>query len=190
MTLGNKANAEEYRAAKQGRVLTEGNAMKLFATALVCVMAWFGCATTGRAEVQGTADDVAAINEILAENVVALNKHDPVGASKQYMADAEFTNVAGIQVKGAADIEKFLATGFATRLKAATWKPVSSTVRFIRPDVAIVHVTSEISGFLNPDGSTAPPHNELSIRVFEKDGEVWHVAAFHNTTIVGSPKRE
>jgi uncharacterized protein (TIGR02246 family) len=98
---------------------------------------------------------VAAINAILAENVVALNKHYPAGASRQYMSDAEFTNVAGIHVKGTADIEKFLAAGFATRLKAASWKPVNTTIRFIRPDVAIVHVTSEISEFLNPDSSTA-----------------------------------
>jgi hypothetical protein len=46
---------------------------------------------------------------------------------------------------------------------------VNTTMRFVRPDIAIVHATSEITGFLNPDGSTAPPHNELSIRVFQKD---------------------
>src|SRR5215469_14878537 len=127
----------------------EGHAMKLFATVVACATAWFGFATISCAEVRGTPEDVAAINAILAENVVALNNHDPVGASRQYMADAEFTNVAGIHVKGAAEIEKFLAAGFATRLKAATWKPVNRAIRFIRPDVAIVHATSEISGFLD-----------------------------------------
>jgi hypothetical protein len=30
-------------------------------------------------------------------------------------------------------------------------------VRFIRRDVAVVHVTNQISGFLNPSGSTEPP---------------------------------
>jgi uncharacterized protein (TIGR02246 family) len=131
-----------------------------------------------------------AINAILAENVVALNKHDPIGASKQYMADAEFTNVVGNYIKGAANIEKFLAQGFATRLRTATWKPVNINIRFIRPDVAIVHVTAEINGFLNPDGSTAPPHNELSMRVFQKDNEIWRVAAFHNTTVAATPRRD
>jgi uncharacterized protein (TIGR02246 family) len=164
--------------------------MKLLATVLASAIAWFGFATASPAEVQGAPEDVAAINAILAENVVALNKHDPVGASRQYMADAEFTNVAGSHVRGQADIEKFLAAGFATRLKAATWKPVNTTIRFARPDVAIVHVTSEISGFLNPDGSTAPPHSELSIRVFQKDGGIWRVAAFHNTRVAEPPRRD
>jgi uncharacterized protein (TIGR02246 family) len=164
--------------------------MKLFATVLVSAIAGLGFATTSRAEVQGVPEDVAAINAVLAENVIALNNHDPVGAARQWMADAEFTNVAGIHVKGQADIEKFLAAGFATRLKAATWKPVNKPIRFITPDVAIVHVTSEISGFLNPDGSTAPPHNELSIRVFRKDGGIWRVVAFHNTTVAATPRHE
>ena len=163
--------------------------MKLFATVVACAMALFGFATMVRAEVQSAPEDVAAINAIHAENVVAVNKHDPVAPSRQYMADAEFTNVAGIHGKGAAEIEKFLATGLTTRLKAATWKLVSTTVRFIKPDVAIVHVTSEIRGFLNPDGTTAPPHNELSIRVFQKDSGMWRVAAFHNASVAARPRR-
>ena len=164
--------------------------MKLFAAIVACAAAWFGLAAASCAEVQGAPEDVAAINEILADNVVALNKHDPVAASRQYRADAEFTNVAGIHVRGAAEIEKFLAAGFATRLKGATWKPVNTTIRFIRPDVAVVHVSSEITGFLNPDGSTAPPHNELSIRVFQKDSGLWRVAAFHNTRVGATPRRD
>jgi uncharacterized protein (TIGR02246 family) len=163
---------------RERRSMTEkGSAMKPFAKA-------------SRGEVHGAPEDLAAINAFLDENVVALNNNDTVGASRQYTADAEFTNVAGIHVKGAAEIEKFLAAGFATRLKAATWRPVNTTIRFIRPDVAIVHVTSEISGFLNPDGSTAPPHNELSIRVFQKDNGMWHVAVFHNTTVATIPRRD
>src|SRR5437016_5236461 len=115
------------RDAAQGERsrMTTGWAMKLFATLFGCAIAWFGFATASHAEVQGAPEDVAAINSILADNVVALNRHDPVGASRQYMTDAEFTNVVGSHVKGQAEIERFLAAGFATRLKAATWKPLS-----------------------------------------------------------------
>jgi hypothetical protein len=47
-------------------------------------------------------------------------RHSKILAADAFTADAEFTNVAGIHVKGAAEIEKFMAAGFATRLKAAT----------------------------------------------------------------------
>jgi hypothetical protein len=64
------------------------------------------------------------------------------------------------------------------------------TIRFIRADVAIAHVTNQITGFLGPDGSTEPPHDELSIRVFVKQGGNWSVVAFHNTTVASSFKRD
>ncbi len=164
--------------------------MKFFTMVLACAIASFGFATASRAQLQGAPEDVAAIKSILAEGVDALNKHDPIAASRMYTPDTEFTNIAGISVKGTAEIEKFLAVGFANRLKAVTWKTMNVTIRFTRPDVAIVHVTAQISGFLNTDGSTEPPHDELSIRVFQKDSGIWRVGAFHNTTVAATLKRD
>jgi uncharacterized protein (TIGR02246 family) len=163
--------------------------MKKVILVLVCAWTFFGFAATSQAEIKGKPKDIAAIDAILDDNVVALNKHDPVGASKQYTTDCEFTNVAGIHVKGRAEIEKFLRAGFATRLKDVTWKSVDRQISFIRPDVAIVHSTAEITGFTEPNGTVEPPHNELSIRVFVRDKGVWNVAAFHNTTVVATLKR-
>ena len=56
-------------------------------------------------------------------------------------------------------------------------------VRFIRPDVALAHVTNELSGLLTPEGQTLPSHRELSIRVLVKDQGVWRITAFHNTIL-------
>jgi hypothetical protein len=103
-------------------------AMKLLSIVVACTIGCFSPVTASLAEVHGAPYDMAAIKAILAENVVALTNHDPIGASRQYMPETEFTNVAGIRLKGAAAIEKFLATGFATRLKAATWKTMETSV--------------------------------------------------------------
>jgi uncharacterized protein (TIGR02246 family) len=138
---------------------------------------------------QAAPEDEAAIKAVIVEMTEAFNKHDAVASSRMYTADADFTNIAGMQAKGAVGIEKFLASGFQSRLKAATQKTMNVTIRFIRSDVAIVHVTNQISGFLNPDGSVEPTHNELSIRVFQKDDGIWRVSAFHNTTVAASLKR-
>ena len=64
------------------------------------------------------------------------------------------------------------------------------TIRFIRADVAIAHVTNQITGFLGPDGSTEPPHDELSIRVFGKEDGNWRVVAFQITAVASSFKRD
>jgi uncharacterized protein (TIGR02246 family) len=80
-------------------------------------------------------------------------------------------------------MDRGLASIFATRAKKATLKTLNMTVRFIRPDVAIVHVTNELSGLVGPEGQPLPAHQELSVRVFVKDAGSWHVTAFHNTML-------
>jgi hypothetical protein len=57
------------------------------------------------------------------------------------------------------------------------------TVRFVRPDVAIVHVTNELRGLVGPGGQQLPAQQELSIRVFSKDDATWRAAGFHNTVV-------
>jgi hypothetical protein len=63
--------------------------MTRFSILLACAIGVFGVAGASRAEIQSGPEDKAAIEAILAENVAALNKHDPIGASRQYMPDAE-----------------------------------------------------------------------------------------------------
>jgi uncharacterized protein (TIGR02246 family) len=86
-------------------------------------------------------------------------------------------------MKGQAQIEKGLATIFQTRGRNVTLKTLAVSLRFIRPDVALVHVINELSGLLSPDGKTQPPHQELSVRVFVKDQGTWRITAFHNTML-------
>jgi uncharacterized protein (TIGR02246 family) len=86
-------------------------------------------------------------------------------------------------MKGRAQIEKGLATIFQTRGRNVTLETLDVSLRFIRPDVALVHVTNQLSGLLSPEGQTLPPHQELSIRVFVKDQGIWRITAFHNTIL-------
>jgi uncharacterized protein (TIGR02246 family) len=80
------------------------------------------------------------------------------------------------------------ADRISTRLGTSPLKTVDVEVRFIRPDVAIAHVTNELSDQANPGEQPVPQHHELSIRVFVKETGVWRVAAFHNT-IKTEPER-
>ncbi len=95
-------------------------------------------------------------------------------------------------MKGAAEIEKGLAAIFATRAKAVTLKTLDVTVRFIRSDVAVAHVTNELRGLVAAEGEQFPAHRELSIRVLVKEQGRWLVTAFHNTVVrpVEPPARE
>ena len=140
-------------------------------------------AVTGNAQRPTTHEDEEAIEKVIAGTTEAFNKHDAKAFARFYTPDAELVTVRGERMKGVVEIEKGLAAIFATRATAATLKTVDVSIRFIKPDVAVAHVTNEMSGVVNTEGEKIPSHRELSIRVLVKDKGTWRVTAFHNTII-------
>jgi uncharacterized protein (TIGR02246 family) len=125
--------------------------------------------------------DEKTIRRIVAEMTEGFNRHDARAATCMYAANADFVSVRGEAAAGSGEIEEKLAAIFATRAGGAVLTTLDVKVRFVRPDVALVHVLNELSGLVAPDGEKLPSHRELSLRVFTRDGKTWRVAAFHNT---------
>lgn len=142
-----------------------------------------------QAQIPLNREDEEAIKKVIAGTTEAFNKHDAKAFAAFYSPDAEFVTVRGERMKGAAGIEKGLATIFATRAAAATLKTLDLSIRLIKPDVAVAHVINEMSGVVNGKGETQPPHRELSLRVLVKHEGKWHVTAFHNT-IISTPQAQ
>jgi uncharacterized protein (TIGR02246 family) len=140
-------------------------------------------AVTGYAQSPTAREDEEAIKKVIAGTTEAFNKHDAKAFARFYTPDAELVTVRGERMKGVAEIEKGLAAIFATRATAATLKTLDVSIRFIKPAVAVAHVTNEMSGVVNAGGQEMPPHRELSIRVLVKEKGTWRVTAFHNTII-------
>jgi uncharacterized protein (TIGR02246 family) len=131
---------------------------------------------------QGASDE-QAIRALMAQTTDAFNKHDARAWAAVCTPDARLVTVRGESMNGAAAIENGLASIFATRGRNSKLKTLDVAVRFVRPDVAIAHVTNEMSGVVSPSGDVQAPHTELSIRVAVKDGGVWKVTAFHNVIV-------
>lgn len=151
-----------------------------------------GCSTVPSTSNQGTREDEEAIRKVIVEMTEGFNKHDARASTRMYTPDADLITVRGERFRGTTEFEKGLASIFATRAREATHRTLNVSVRFIRPDVALAHVTNELSGLIAPDGARPPPHQELSLRVFVKDGNDWRVAAFHNTLVqpFGTPAKQ
>jgi uncharacterized protein (TIGR02246 family) len=130
-----------------------------------------------------TRSDEESIRKVIVEMTEGFNSHDGAAASRMYLPNAPLVTVRGEVMQGQAEIERGLSAIFATRAKAATHKTLNVSIRFLRPDIALAHVTNELSGLVAPDGQALPSHQELSLRVFTKADGVWKVAAFHNTMI-------
>jgi uncharacterized protein (TIGR02246 family) len=139
--------------------------------------------TAGQTPSSSVRNDEDSIKAVMAATTDAFSRHDAKAWVKFCTPDAQLVTVRGESMSGIAEIEKGLAAIFQTRGRNVTLKTLDLMVRFIRPDVALAHVTNELSGLLSPEGQTLPPHQELSIRVLVKDQGVWRITAFHNTIL-------
>jgi uncharacterized protein (TIGR02246 family) len=155
--------------------------MERYVMWLICALLSVSLSTASIA--QKYPENEELIRGVITDMTEGFNRHDAKAASQMYTSDADFVTVRGERAKGAGALERQLATIFATRAKEATQRTLDVTVRFITPDVAVAHVTNELSGIVRPDGQRLPPHTELSIRVFVKADGTWKVAAFHNTIV-------
>jgi uncharacterized protein (TIGR02246 family) len=126
--------------------------------------------------------DEAVIRRFLLERVEAFNRHEGPQAAV-YTPDADFVNVYGMWRKGPAEIEGRQKERMGTVLRNAKITLIDLRIRFIRPDVAIVHQKHEMSGMLDAEGKTMPPHQELGVRVMVKEHGKWLTTAFHNTIV-------
>ena len=141
------------------------------------------CAEASNAQNRSSGVEEAAIKTLMAETTEAFNRHDAKAWIRFCTPDAQLVTVRGESMNGIAEIEKGFAAIFQTRGRDSMLTTLDVTVKFIRQDVALAHVTNEMSGLVAPDGQKLPPHRELSIRVLVKDQGVWRITAFHNTML-------
>lgn len=152
------------------------------------VAAVFGTAITSNAQTQ--AADESQIRAIVADQVKAWNGGDPIAFSTSFAAQGSFTNIRGTVFYGHTAFEdrhREIFTGF---FKSSTLTMAIIRIRFVRPDVAIVDLATEISNL-----SGAPPGVRPSAagtivtslqQVFVRDQSVWRVESYHNVDVKGS----
>lgn len=110
------------------------------------------------------------------------------GFAQYYTVDADFVTVRGEVMKGTHAIEAGLDRIFRTRAGSAKLREIDASIRFLSPDVALAHVTNELSGLVGAAGERLSTHQERSIRVFVRTDGAWKVTAFQNTRL-GEPTR-
>src|SRR5262245_13548748 len=99
----------------------------------------------------GKPADEQAIRRVIGEMTAGFNSRSGRAASSMDLPDAKLTTVRGEVMNGQAEIERGLDAIFTTRARNAVHRTIDVTVKFIRPDVALAHVTNELSGLVAPD---------------------------------------
>ena len=131
--------------------------------------------------------DETAIRNIIQIEIDTWNKGDAVGYSRPFALNGTFTNIRGQFFTGHPAFLKQHEVIFAGIFKNTTLQQDIVSLKFIRPDVAVVEVLTTVAG-----AAQAPPgvgvddkgrfHTRLLQIVVKEDGQ-WKVVAYHNVDI-------
>ncbi len=96
--------------------------------------------------------------------------------------DVDFVNVAGVWLKGkAATINDHKQKHLGIVFKNSIWTTDSVSIRYIKPDVAIIHLSWALSGDNDPDGTPRKPRHGIFTWVVTKTLDDWKILTAQNT---------
>jgi uncharacterized protein (TIGR02246 family) len=147
---------------------------------MICILIGMGFA----AAQQGSETDKQAMEAVIGRFTGAWNQHDAHAFAALFSEDAGFTNVRGTHVRGRTAVEEFHAPLFSGIFKGSHQTGQLRSVRFLKPDVAILDVDWEMTGATTAEGVARPPRKGLLNSAMIKTNGRWLIAVMHNTELI------
>ena len=152
--------------------------LKYCSTLAIFALLILGAAINGNAQ-NGAAADEAALREAVKQLETGWNTKSGAVFAKPFAEDADYVIINGMYIKGRAAIESGHQRIFDTIYKDTNISLTVKQIRFLRPDVAVVHVTG------HRDGPTKELTQDAMLTlVMTKEKHGWTIAAFQNTAVV------
>jgi uncharacterized protein (TIGR02246 family) len=136
-------------------------------------------ATTSAVRAQAKLDE-EAVHNLPQDFCEAFNKHDGHQLAQIMADDIDFVTVGATWLHGKSDFEKYHTRLLSGRFHGITMEPLQVAVRFLRPDIAIVHWSWTGAGDKNPDGTALQRRYGMMTMVAEKRTGSWLVVASQN----------
>jgi uncharacterized protein (TIGR02246 family) len=152
-------------------------------TAFLILLA-IACATGAQAR-SGITDE-AAIQSIVQNETDTWNKGDAVGYSKDFAANGTFTNIRGQFFTGYDGFLKQHQAIFDGLFKNTTLTQRVVSLKFVRPDVAIVETLTAVAGMAQPPTGVALHDGRIRTRLLQivaREKGVWKIVTYHNTDV-------
>jgi uncharacterized protein (TIGR02246 family) len=128
--------------------------------------------------INGSAEDKKSIEKAYDNWYRAWETKDHKLAAQDYSDDAIWVNAFGMKRVGREEIEKTLKEVFAMgSVMAGKSNTVEKTVKFIKPDVALVSSRIEREGQKMPSGEELGTRQTTHLRVFVKQNEQWQIVS-------------
>ena len=126
------------------------------------------------------AADEAALRDAVKQMETGWNTKSGAVFAKPFAEDADYVVINGNYIKGRAAIENGHQRIFDTIYKDTSLTLTVKQIRFLRADVAVVHVEGRRTG---PTKEVAQDAMLTLMMTKEKQG--WVIAAFQNTAVTG-----
>jgi uncharacterized protein (TIGR02246 family) len=131
--------------------------------------------------------DEQAIHAVCSQVIENWNVHDMKAFGELFSDDAEFVNVYGMWWTGRERIQAEHEVMHATVFRQSRLSARNMRVKFLRPDVASLHVLWELTGLALPNGQPLPDREGVLVYILVKDVGEWRIAVGQNTDIASPP---
>src|SRR5262245_37856287 len=128
--------------------------------------------------------DEQAVQAILQQFEAAWNAYDSVRIAALFAEDANFIHIFGGQLDGRTTIEAAHRVIFNTIYRGSHASFVLRSIRFVRPDVAVVFARAHVKFKENNEPREIETRPTL---IVVKEQANWQVVAFQNTRISEVP---
>jgi uncharacterized protein (TIGR02246 family) len=147
---------------------------------LILIFTAIGISAQEKAKTADTSKDETAIRQIVQQVQDGWNAHDGKAFAAPFAENADYVVVNGMRAKGRDEIEKGHIGIFTTIYKDSRNVATFKSVRFLRKDVAVVHVEWNLEFKINGE---ARKGRAMCTMIMTRDDGKWEIAAFQNTPI-------
>jgi uncharacterized protein (TIGR02246 family) len=129
--------------------------------------------------------DEEAIRALEQSFNAAWDAHDPDGLAESLADDAQFITVNGAWTTSRAQFRDLMARlhGADGPYRSSTRRTPEMQVRFLSPDIAMLHSRFWIEGEVLHDELSRSSRESVGLRVVHKIGGRWRIVATQNTDV-------
>ena len=136
------------------------------------------------------AKDLLALNLIPVRWQRYWNLHNTDSLATLFNDDVDFVNTSGVWMKGKVSAVNSLREKHTAKFKNSVWSTDSMRVKYLKANVAIMHVGWGLSGESDADGKILSPRHGIYTFVITKEDNQWLIEAIDGITIKeGYPQR-
>lgn len=135
------------------------------------------------AQTKGSTKDREAIRSIALKWQDTWNRHEIKALASLVAEDVDLVTVSGTWLRSRKEFEEDHTKSHEMALRDSVLKVNGTSVKFIRPDVAVAHGEWGIEGVKDADGKPRQPQQGIFTWVLEKRKGAWLIIAAQNTFV-------